>query len=65
MTFTNGYFPSTVHVTAEGDGRYCDIALLNDYSVKDNTKIYVGCYTTAGTPTDTAFDLLYTSARIY
>ncbi|WP_157494950.1 hypothetical protein [Kutzneria sp. 744] len=65
VTFTNGYFPSTVHVTAEGDGRYCDIALLNDYSFKDNTKIYVGCYTATGALADAAFDLLYTSTRIY
>jgi hypothetical protein len=34
-------------------------------SVRDDTNVYVGCYTTAGTRTDTAFDLLYTSTRSY
>jgi hypothetical protein len=38
---------------------------LNDYSFKDNTKIYVACYTAGGTPADTAFDLRYTSTRSY
>jgi hypothetical protein len=63
--FGNGYLPSAGHVTAEGDGRYCMLTNLNDYSYKDNTLVYVACYTTGGTLADTSFDLLYTSTRIY
>ncbi|HTI28478.1 MAG TPA: hypothetical protein VL652_46285 [Kutzneria sp.] len=63
--FGNGYLPSAAHVTAEGDGRYCMLTNLNDYSYKDNTLVYVACYTTGGTLADTDFDLLYTSTRSY
>jgi hypothetical protein len=62
--FTNGYFPSAAHVTAEADGRYCMLTNLNDTRQND-TLVWVACYTTGGVLADTDFDLLYTSTRIY
>jgi hypothetical protein len=63
--FTNGYIPSTMHVTATGEGAHCSVMLWNDYSYKDDTSVWVACLDMSGTPTDSGFDLLYSSTRIY
>ncbi|HEY0494319.1 MAG TPA: ATP-binding protein [Kutzneria sp.] len=39
VRFGNGYFPSTMHVTAEGIGRYCIVTNFNDYSHQDDTNV--------------------------
>ncbi|MEV0682134.1 hypothetical protein AB0I60_37000 [Actinosynnema sp. NPDC050436] len=63
--FTNGYIRSTMHVTAGGYGNYCTVMLFNDYSFPNNATVYVACFDHAGTPVNTGFTLVYTSARIY
>lgn len=65
LHFANGYLPSTVHVTAVDQGNHCNAMFWNDYSRKDDTYVYVACFTPAGAYTDSGFELLYITARIY
>jgi hypothetical protein len=63
--FTNGYIPSTMHVTATGEGVHCSVMLWNDHGRPNDASVWVACLDMNGTPTDSGFYLLYNSTRIY
>jgi hypothetical protein len=59
-----GLLPSYTHVSAVNGG-YCTLVLLNDYSKKDESLVYVSCFTPAGAPADEGFHLTYMTASPY
>ncbi|MEU4742186.1 hypothetical protein AB0G02_17225 [Actinosynnema sp. NPDC023658] len=63
--FANGSINSTVHASSTVPGNRCTVVQFNDYSFKDDTTILVGCTDAGGTPVNSGFDLVYSSARIY
>jgi hypothetical protein len=51
---------TTVQVSAYGNsGNYCSIAQWDTSSTSGATDVNVRCYNAAGTPTNTAFTMLY------
>ncbi|MFI9815848.1 hypothetical protein [Saccharothrix variisporea] len=61
--FANGYINSTMHVTSTAYGNHCGIMQLNDHSFPDDATIWVACFDSSGTPVNSGFTLVYTSAR--